>query len=93
MLDLGIELSAKIEREEIDGKTVYFVNRSDLAQTDLIACFDKKGSLNDDFLKKLAELKALKVVFRDAGFKNDSAKINAEQIFKLISPSTGLNVI
>jgi len=28
----------------------------------------------------------LQVVFRDAGFKDDSAKINAEQIFKQLSP-------
>jgi adenine-specific DNA-methyltransferase len=28
------------------------------------------------------------VVFRDAGFKNSAVKINVEQIFKQLSPST-----
>ena len=30
------------------------------------------------------------MVVRDSGFKDDSAKINVEQIFKLISPHTEL---
>jgi len=32
-------------------------------------------------------------VFRDSGFANDSVKINVEQIFKLMSPSTEVKTI
>jgi hypothetical protein len=35
----------------------------------------------------------LHVVFRDAGSASDSIKINVEQIFKLISPSTEVKTI
>jgi adenine-specific DNA-methyltransferase len=33
------------------------------------------------------------VVFRDAGFKDSSVKINVEQIFKLLSPATEVKCI
>jgi len=33
------------------------------------------------------------VVFRDAGFISDSVKINIEQIFKLISPTTEIKTL
>jgi adenine-specific DNA-methyltransferase len=32
-------------------------------------------------------------VFRDAGFGSDSVKINIEQIFKLVSPTTEVKSI
>jgi adenine-specific DNA-methyltransferase len=33
------------------------------------------------------------VVFRDAGFANDSVKINVEQLFKALSPTTEIRVL
>jgi adenine-specific DNA-methyltransferase len=83
LLAWGIDLSSKIERKQIAGKTVYFVDNNYLA-----ACFDK--NINEDFVKKLVEhdnsnnlgvRKLLKVVLKDSSF-DDSVKINAEQIFK-----------
>ena len=44
-------------------------------------------------MKELAKLLPLRVVFRDAGFKDSSVKINVEQIFKLLSPSTEVKCI
>ncbi len=41
----------------------------------------------------LAKREPLRAVFRDAGFASDSVKINVEQIFKLMSPSTAVNTI
>lgn len=35
----------------------------------------------------------LRVVFRDSGFKDDSVKINVEQIFKFMSPHTEVKTI
>ena len=83
MLDWGVDLTLPIERKTIHGKDVYFVD-SDA----LVACFDKDGGIDDAFAKELATYKPLRVVFRDAGFKDSAVKINIEQIFKLLSPST-----
>lgn len=88
LLDWGVDLSLPIKKETIAGQEVFFVDGDALA-----ACFDKKGQITDDFCKELATRKPLRVVFRDAGFKDDSAKINVEQIFKLLSPSSDLKTI
>lgn len=86
LLDWGVDLSLSISREEIEGREVFFVDDNALA-----ACFDE--DINEDFVKKLAEIQPLRVVFRDDSFTNDSVKINVEQIFKLKSPSTDIKVI
>ena len=86
LLDWGVDLTLPISEENIAGKTVFFVDENALA-----ACFDT--GINEDFIKELATRKPLRVVFRDSGFENDSIKINVEQIFKLMSPSTEVKVI
>lgn len=83
MLDWGVDLALPIETKTIQGKDVYFVDTDALA-----ACFDKDAGIDDAFAKELAAHKPLRVVFRDAGFKDSAVKINIEQIFKLLSPST-----
>lgn len=75
LLDWGIDLSVKIERREIVGKTVYFADDNFLA-----ACFEE--NLDEDFVKALVVQQPLKVVLRDSGFASSSVKINVEQIFK-----------
>jgi len=86
LLDWGVDLSLPIAEEKIEGKTVFFVDENALA-----ACFDP--DINETLVKKLAARKPLRVVFRDSGYGNDSVKINVEQIFKLISPSTEVKSI
>lgn len=88
LLDWGVDLSLPIANETIQGKSVFFVD-----QNALVACFDKQGGVDEDFVKELAKRQPLRVVFRDAGFKSDSVKINVEQIFKLLSPSTEVKCI
>lgn len=88
LLDWGVDLSLSIHKESIHGKDVYFVDQNALA-----ACFDSKGGVDEEFVKELAKKQPLRVVFRDAGFKSDSVKINVEQIFKLASPSTEVKCI
>lgn len=83
MLDWGVDLGLPITKQAIQGKDVFLVDGNALA-----ACFDGHGSVDEDFVKELAKVQPLRVVFRDAGFKNSSVKINVEQIFKLLSPST-----
>lgn len=86
MLELGIELSAKIEERTIAGKQCFIVN-----ENDIVACFDT--GITDEVVKELANIKTIYAVFRDDSFISDSANINCEQIFKSISPSTTIKVI
>lgn len=86
LLDWGVDLTLPITQETIAGKTVLFVDGNALA-----ACFDT--GINEPFVKELAARHPLRVVFRDAGFGGDSVKINIEQIFKLLSPSTEIKTL
>ena len=86
MLELGIELSAKIEERTISGKKCFIVN-----ENDIVACFDSE--VNEEVIKELAKIKPIYAVFRDGVFENDAANINCEQIFKSISPSSTIKVL
>lgn len=83
MLDWGVDLALPVTKETIKGKEVFFVDGNALA-----ACFEASGGVDEDFVKALAKQQPMRVVFRDAGFKDSAAKINVEQIFKQLSPST-----
>ncbi|MEQ8503882.1 MAG: site-specific DNA-methyltransferase [Rhodospirillales bacterium] len=86
MVDWGVDLALPIRREEIQGKVVLFVD-----DNALVACFDK--GVTEDLVKELAGFEPLRVVFRDNGFESDAAKINVEQIFKQLSPTTEVKTI
>ncbi len=86
LLDWGVDLTLPITQEAINGKQVFFVDGDALA-----ACFE--SGINEEFVKTLAARHPLRAVFRDAGFGSDSVKINIEQIFKLISPTTEVKSI
>ena len=88
MLDWGVDLALPIAKQSIQGKDVFFVDGNVLA-----ACFDASGSIDEAFVKELANQQPLRVVFRDAGYKDSAAKINVEQIFKLLSPATEVKCI
>jgi adenine-specific DNA-methyltransferase len=86
MLDWGLPLSYKIDRTNINGKQVFRV-----AQDSLLACFDT--GIDEAFIKAIAKEKPLRVVFRDSGFADDTAKINVQQLLKQLSPETEMKVI
>jgi adenine-specific DNA-methyltransferase len=88
MLDWGVDLALPISRKTIQGREVLFVDGNALA-----ACFDAGGRIDEAFVKELATHKPLRAVFRDAGFADSAAKINVEQIFKLLSPATEVKCI
>jgi adenine-specific DNA-methyltransferase len=88
LLDWGVDLTLPITKETIEGREVFLVDGNALA-----ACFVKNGEITEDFCKELAKRQPLRVVFRDSGFKDDSVKINVEQIFKLMSPHTDVKTI
>lgn len=91
MVDWGTDLTAPISRETVQGKTVFFVNKSEYAGPDLIACFDT--GITEDLVKELAKHEPVKAVFRDNGFVSDAVKINVEQIFRQLSPTTDVKSI
>jgi adenine-specific DNA-methyltransferase len=86
MLDWGLPLSLKIEQAQIAGKQVFKV-----AQNSLYACFDR--GIDEAFAKEIAKDKPLRIVFRDAGFKDDTAKSNVRQLLRQLSPETEVKVI
>lgn len=88
MLDWGVDLALPIAKHTLQGKDVFFVDGNAL-----VACFDNTGSIDEAFVKELAKHQPMRVVFRDAGFKDSAVKINIEQIFKLLSPATEVKCI
>ena len=91
MVDWGTDLASPISRETVQGKSVFFVNKSEYAGPDLIACFDT--GVTEDLVKELAKHEPVKAVFRDNGFVSDAVKINIEQIFRQLSPTTDVKSI
>ena len=81
MLDLGVPLSSTIEVEQIEDAKVFKVE-----DRFLVACFD--GSISDEVVRQIADMKPFYAVFRDMSMKNDSVAVNFEQIFESISPET-----
>ena len=86
MLDLGIELSAKIDSKQIAGKNVHFVD-----DNYLVACFDR--DVNESTITEIAKLQPIYFVMRDASAANDNVIDNFEQIFKHYSPDTNCRII
>ncbi|GIP10351.1 site-specific DNA-methyltransferase [Paenibacillus macerans] len=86
MLELGLELSLPMETKQIEGKTVHYV-----AGNSLIACFD--DNVPESVMKQIAAEHPLRVVFRDSSFEDDSARINVEELFKMLSPGTEIQVL
>lgn len=88
LVDWGVDLSLPVSKEVIEGKAVFFVNAEPY---DLIACFDR--GISGDLVKELAKYKPVRMVFRDNGFESDAVKINVDQIFRQLSPSTDVKAI
>ncbi|HBJ34517.1 MAG TPA: type III restriction endonuclease subunit M [Planctomycetaceae bacterium] len=88
LLDCGVDLGLPIKSEKIDDCEVFFVNDSEHAAPDLVACFDP--DVPESLVKTIAAKSPLRAVFRDQCFATDADKINVEQIFKQLSPSTQL---
>ena len=86
MLDLGIELSAKIESKQIAGKQVHIVDEGYL-----VACFDR--DVNESTIIEIAKQQPVYFVMRDASAANDNVIDNFEQIFRHYSPDTTCRII
>lgn len=81
MIELGIELSAKIEKRSIAGKAVWSVSDGYL-----MACFDEE--VNETTITEIARQQPYYFVMRDSSLANDQVADNFEQIFKHYSKDT-----
>jgi adenine-specific DNA-methyltransferase len=86
LIDWGLELTMPIGTEKLDGREVFVVE-----DDALIACFAM--TVSPVVVREIAERKPLRAVFRDSSFDSDAARINAEQIFSEISPTTEFKAI
>ena len=86
MIELGIELSAKIEKKSVAGKTVWSVSDGYL-----MACFDK--DVNETTIKEIAKMKPFYFVMRDASMATDNVADNFEQIWSEYSKDTVRRVL
>jgi adenine-specific DNA-methyltransferase len=86
LVDWGVDLTLPIDRWTIGDSGVFSIDRDGL-----LACFEQ--NISEDVIRELAKRKPLRVVFRDGSYASDSAKINAEQLFKLLSPATEVRTL
>ncbi|KIR03971.1 Type III restriction-modification system methylation subunit [Lachnospiraceae bacterium TWA4] len=86
MLDLGVELSSKIEEYDVAGKKVFNV-----ADGFLIACFDE--NVTEETITAVAKMKPYYFVMRDSSLASDSVATNFEQLFATYSPETVRKVL
>jgi adenine-specific DNA-methyltransferase len=86
MIELGIELSAKIEKREIAGKTIWSV-----ADNYLMACFDK--DVNETTITEIARQHPYYFVLRDSSLATDNVADNFEQIWEEYSKETIRRII
>ncbi|MCI1428091.1 MAG: site-specific DNA-methyltransferase, partial [Eubacterium sp.] len=86
MLDLGILLSSKVEKKNVEGKEVFSVEDGYL-----LACFDE--NLPESLVTEMAKQHPVYAVFRDSGMSSDSLMTNFDQIFKTYSPETVRKVL
>lgn len=77
LLKYGIDLTVSIEKKAINGTAIYSIN-----DDDLLICLARDLTL--ELIEKLAEQhpSCQRVVFYDEGFKNDTVRINADQLLK-----------
>ncbi len=80
-IKFALELNIPYEIKDVDGFKIYVVN-----ENELVACFDKNITMK--VVEAMADLKPMRVVFRDNSFATSADRINAEQIFKYRSPET-----
>ena len=86
MIELGIELSAKIEKRSIAGKAVWSVSDGYL-----MACFDEE--VNETTITEIARQHPYYFVMRDSSLANDQVADNFEQIWEEYSKETVRRII
>lgn len=82
----GLDLSAPVSAELIDGRVVFVV-----ADGDLIACLAK--DVSPPVVREIARRAPSRAVFLDSAFAADADRVSASRVFAGVSPATDLRVI
>ena len=75
LLKEGIILSSQIKEEKINNNLLYVINNGSM-----IICLEDDIDIN--LVKEIGKLKPEVVIFKDSGFKDENAKVNALQELK-----------
>ena len=86
LIDWALDLSEPVVVEQVVGREILSV-----AEGALVACFS--GEINPSIICEVARRQPLRAVFLDSGFATDAARINAEQVFREVSPTTEVRTI
>lgn len=86
LIEWGLPLTGSCTSMQTDGCIIYDYNNNDLA-----ACFAEQ--LSDEVLLEMAARKPRRAVFCDHGFDGSAARMNAEELFRRVSPDTRIKVI
>ena len=86
LLEWGLELSKPYTSEEILGVTIHTYD-----EDALIACFSE--DVPEEVIRAIARRQPLRAIFRDNSFIDDAARVNVEEIFRLLSPDTEVKVL
>ncbi|HEY1819079.1 MAG TPA: site-specific DNA-methyltransferase [Trebonia sp.] len=86
LIDCGLDLSAPVSVEQVDGREVLVVDGGAL-----IACLAR--DLSPAVVLDIALRAPARAVFLDAGFAADADRINASQVFARVSPGTEVKTI
>ena len=91
MLDLGIELSAKMKNEELRMKNGETFTVHNVDDGYLMATFDR--NIDEATITEIAKQQPVYFVMRDASAASDNVIDNFEQIFRHYSPDTNCRII
>ncbi len=93
LLDWGLDLSLPIKQETLSREREREREREifRVADNALVACFSEEVSA--DVVTYIAQLQPLRAVFRDSAFRTDAERINAEQLFRELSPNTEVKTV
>ena len=91
MLDLGIELSAKMKNEQLRMKNGETITVHNVDDGYLMATFDR--NIDEATITEIAKQQPVYFVMRDASAANDNVIDNFEQIFRHYSPDTNCRII
>jgi adenine-specific DNA-methyltransferase len=86
MVNAGLEPSAPVAAERIDGREVFTVGRGAL-----IACL--AADISPAVVREAARRAPSRAVFLDAGFAADGDRIAVGQLFARLSPATDVTVV
>jgi adenine-specific DNA-methyltransferase len=99
LLRWGVDITLPVAHRELLGHTIWLVDPPREGETGaaLIACFARPangaGGVDVELADALAELKPLRILFRDDGFVSDATKENVASRIRQRAPDTALRVL